>query len=218
MTIFRPNSYFVLFRHAEAIKNLEKMHGGGTQALTELGKAQIEQSALELTRWFDANDIGGRRRIFFQTEERSEYTARLLSHHLGIRANLAEGISGVGLGIVASLNEDELKKQYPKVATALDNWRAGANGLVDYPKIPGSEPMIDFAARIGAGLNKIAASSGCPILVGTTSVINMVNHLLENQGYFIREKYEFVTYQLGGFTIWNIDQNASPAKIFSNFI
>ncbi|MBQ3320718.1 histidine phosphatase family protein, partial [Candidatus Saccharibacteria bacterium] len=204
---------FFVVRHAEAQKNIEKMHGGGTQDLTERGIDQLKRSIRDLevvTRKQKAH-------VFYQKEGRSEETAKIISRQIGAEMTMAEQIYGVGLGVIASLNEDELKIQYPEVSRILENWKNNGAKLDDYPDVPGREHMMDFARRIKEGLLRILKPDTDIIIVGTTSTINMLNHLMSTNGEFVRDKYNFVLFPFSGINGWRLYKDKPPEKIFSNF-
>lgn len=202
-----------IVRHAEAQKNIEKMHGGGVQDLTDRGVMQLLDSIEDLKSVLRNQ----KSLVFYQKEGRSEKTATIIGEKLNLRPKMVEQIYGVGLGIIADLNEDELRIRYPKVSQILENWKNNGAKLDDYPDIPGREHMVDFADRIKAGLFDILVPATDIILVGTTSTINMLNHLMVTNGEFIHDRYNFVSFPFSGINGWYIIKDKSPKKIFSNF-
>lgn len=193
-----------LLRHAEAYKNLAKVHGGGDQRLTPTGEGQARTLGNYLLRL-----RGGPEglQIVHQPEGRSESTAR----HIGLVA--ARGIVevtdlvGVRLGVAGGLSEKELIERYPEVAAALTAWRTSKGDLSARPRVPGSEPMEEFAERIRRGL--VSSIKSCEYdqalaVVGTTSSLNMMNHLLIHDGEFDRANYDFIEFPLGAIASWRI--------------
>lgn len=83
--------------------------------------------------------------------------------------------------------------------------------------MPGMEHMVDFASRINRGLHEIIVPHMDTIIVGTTSTINAMNHLMEKNGQFIRKDYKFTTFPFSGINVWSLSQSAPPKKIFSSF-
>jgi broad specificity phosphatase PhoE len=212
MSIFNTSEKnLYLMRHAEAYKNLDKMHGGGNQELTELGREQARRRGAYLL-WL-TSESGSSLDIFHQAEGRSEKTASIVGEELGLVSRLVEKISGVGLGIIADLNEDQLAEQYPEVAAILDNWKTGGAKLQDYPDVPGREHMNDFAQRIGEGMQYALEGDNDVVIVGTTSTLNMMNHLLENDGAFDVDRYDFVTFPLAGMDGWILSKDFPPKRI-----
>ncbi len=203
-----------IVRHAEAIKNIEKKHGGGTQDLTTSGLKQAEIVAEAL-----CEETANRRsRVYYQEEGRSQYTARIIATAFGQQnAYIAEDISGIGLGVIADLNEEELALKYPCVSRILDGWKTGAVGLRDYPEIPGREHMEGFAMRIRGGLSKIIHPYTDTIIVGTTSTINMLQHLMEHDGEFVRTAYAYMQFPFAGVKGWRLEENRAPERSFSSF-
>lgn len=204
---------FFIIRHAEAQKNIEKMHGGGTQDLTARGIDQLMGTIDILKPLVKKRSV----HMFHQKEGRSEKTAQIIADQLDTSTNLAEHIYGVGLGIIAELNEDELAIQYPEVSRILDSWKNNGARLDDYPDIPGREHMVDFAKRIKQGLTNLLCPETDTIIVGTTSTINMLNHLMLTNGKFIHDEYNFISFPFSGINGWQLSKNKAPAKTFSNF-
>lgn len=146
-------------------------------------------------------------RIVHQPEGRSEATAR----HVGdvaTRAIVEEPeLVGVRLGVAGGLSEKELAERYPEVAAALVAWRTNRGDLGKRPRVPGSEPMDEFAERIRRGL--VSHIETCEpndslAVVGTTSTLNMMNHLLVNDGEFDRATYNFIEFPLGSLATWQV--------------
>lgn len=99
----------------------------------------------------------------------------------------------------------------------MSKWRAGGAKLEDYPDIPGREHMDDFATRISRGLQKILQPHTNVIIVGTTSTINMLNHLLQENGSFVKERYDFISFPFSGVNTWQLSLVNPPRKTFSSF-
>lgn len=206
-------SRLFIVRHGEAIKNLEKIHGGGTQALTEIGEQQsINAGAIIL-------DLLSKREltIFHQKEDRSKFTAEIIKNVIGTKTICPTEISGIGLGDISQLSEPEVEILYPEVAKALLNWKNGKAGIQNYPEIPGREHTSDFAIRINNELRSLIRPGEDMVLVGTTSTINMINHLLTHNWTFDKPSYEFISFPYAGINCWQIEDGKQPKKVFSNF-
>ncbi|HUC89623.1 MAG TPA: histidine phosphatase family protein [Patescibacteria group bacterium] len=197
-----------LLRHAEAYKNLAKVHGGGDQRLTPTGERQARTLGGLLLRL-----RGGAEglQIVHQPEGRSEATAK----NVGMVASRAvvenTDLIGVRLGVAGGLSEEELAIRYPEVAASLIAWRTNKGDLGSRPRVPGSEPMEEFADRIRRGL--VSSIEACApndslAVVGTTSTLNMMNHLLVNDGEFDRPNYDFIEFPLGSLAAWRISDEA----------
>lgn len=193
-----------LLRHAEAYKNLAKVHGGGDQRLTPTGERQARTLGGYLLRL-----RGGAEgiQIIHQPEGRSAATAR----HIGLVAARSTvevpDLVGVRLGVAGGLSEKELAERYPEVAAALTAWRTNKGDLSARPRVPGSEPMEEFAERIRRGF--VSSIEACEpdqalAVVGTTSTLNMMNHLLVHDGEFDRASYEFIEFPLGALAAWRV--------------
>jgi len=202
-----PELDLYLVRHAEAYKNLLGVHGGGDQRLTPRGEVQAQM----LGEYFLSHTLSNPNslQIVHQPEGRSKATAQ----HIGRAASKAtvecSELNGVGLGLAGGLSKEELARQYPEVAQALAAWRNNTGSLHSRPKVPGSEPMDQFAERIHQGLlSSIDSAADSLAIIGTTSTLNMINHLLTNDGSFCRSRYNFIHFPLGGITTWQISSEA----------
>ena len=207
----------ILIRHAEAFKNLARVHGGGDQRLTPSGENQAKRLGQYI---LSINEQGADLNIIHQPEGRCKSTAEIIGHVASCTLVEALSLRGVGLGATEGLSEVQLEKQYPDVATALTKWRQNKGGLGMRPKVPGSERMEDFAVRIMNGLTDLFNTSeeGKSLaIVGTTSTLNMVNHLLINDGNFSRSNYDFIEFPLGSFTKWQtsvaVPKNTIPITV-----
>ena len=202
-----PPTDLFLMRHAEAYKNLSGIHGGGDQRLTQNGINQARLLGYYLASHLSSYD---ELKLIHQPEERSKNTA--LNIGLVATRNIVEvkELAGVSLGVAGGLTEEELNEKYPEVAEALSAWRENKGDLCARPKVPGSEPMEEFAERISCGLHNCLeiCSSGQKLgVVGTTSTLNMLNHLLCNDGEFDRDHYDFISYPLGSVSMWKVSSN-----------
>lgn len=199
-----PPLNLYLLRHAEAYKNLANVHGGGDQRLTPEGQIQARTLGSFLLR---TRGTAEGLHIVHQPEGRSEATAR----HIGGIATRAivevPDLVGVRLGVAGGLSEKELAERYPEVAAALVAWRNNQGDLGSRPRVPGSEPMEEFAERIRRGL--VSSIEACEpdsalAIVGTTSTLNMMNHLLVHDGEFVRPSYDFIQFPLASMAAWRI--------------
>lgn len=203
---------FYIMRHAEAIKNLEKRHGSGKQELSVEGERQVQTIAKYLHK-IAADIYSNNTAIYCQHEERTLYTAQILGEALNVKVVKMDAIYGVGLGIIRDLNEDELKIQYPQVSKVLNKWKEGTASLLSYPYIPGSESMNDFAKRIRLSLDNIICEDyENIILICTTSTINMIIHLLINDGEYVESDYNFITVPLSGMIKWELFSHQKPIE------
>ena len=190
-----------VMRHGEAYKNLAKVSGGGDQRLTPRGEMQASVLGAFLLQASGGSEY---LRIVHQPEGRSEETAKRIGAITLATVYVDPRLKGVGMGDVAGLSQQELEEQYPGVAKGMAAWRA-SGGKLQRPKVPGSEPMTDFANRVHRGLleNVEFAKNGLAI-VGTTSTLVMLRHLLQRDGEFSRPDYEFFEMPLGSIAIWHL--------------
>lgn len=194
-----------LARHAEAQKNVEKRHGGGDQTLTDVGIKQAQGIGYSLLS--SGLVVVGNVRVVHQPEERSKHTATLMSQIVDGKLTEEPNFQGIGLGKRVGLSEDELVKTYPDLSRALDDWVAGKG--FNIPSAEGGEPMESFAERIARGIDTQVASteSGEALaIVGTTSSLTMINHMLAEDGEFCQDKYLYYGPPLGSVAYWEISQ------------
>jgi len=191
-------------RHVEAYKNLAKVSGGGDQRLTPRGEMQASTLGaflLQATGGFEGL------RIVHQPEGRSEETAKRIGAITLSAVYVDPRLKGVGMGEVAGLSQQELENLYPDVAKGMAAWRA-SGGKLRRPKVPGSEPMVDFANRVYAGLlENVELANSSLAVVGTTSTLVMLRHLLQRDGEFSRPDYEFFEMPLGSAAVWHVSDD-----------
>jgi len=200
-----------LIRHAEAQKNIEKRHGGGNQNLTETGVLQAKTIGQFLLNKYINDSV--ELHIVHQPEERCKNTAYIIGSIVKSKLIEEPDFRGIGLGKRAGLSEQELNEVNPELSKALEKWAAG--GPFDIPSSKGGEPMEDFAERIYRGIcnqiNRLEPSD--PIaLIGTTSSLTMINHLLETDGEFNRNNYQLYKSQPGSVACWKLS-SGMPTKL-----
>ncbi len=200
-------------RRAEAIKNIEKRHGGGDQRLTPRGERQargighylLENLGVEL----------GEVSVIHQPEGRSELTAKHVGEIVAARRiTRCDDLVGINLGVRNGLSEAELAERFPEVTAGLANWMA--NKGFNVPDVPGGEPMDDFAVRIRRGMIEnipSAAPNGDLVMVATTSSLVMVHHLLDQDGTLSTNDYDFVSMPLGSVSTWQLSDNEQPMQL-----
>lgn len=201
-----------LVRHAEAQKNLANIHGGGNQQLTPRG---VEQ-AIRIGNFLGhhGNVLAHAGVVVHQPEGRSAETAKIIGRVTAAKVRLEPELRGVNMGIIAGLPEDELERLYPEVAAGIRAWRA-SGGTSSHPKVPGSEPMIDFAGRVQSGLERTitdAAGHHLVAVVATTSTLTMLNHLVVNDGVLREEAYAFTNPPLGSVATWLVSDE-TPVQL-----
>lgn len=197
-------------RHAEAYKNLEKRHGGGDQRLTPEGERQARRAGRHL---LNVEGVRlGEGFVTHQPEGRSEETARRIADVTLRRLRMSPNLKGIDLGSRAGLSEEELAEQYPDVSEAIEAWRTTRVGF-EVPEVPGAEPVQEFADRVREGIEEeieLADDGESAVLVGTTSTLIMVNHLLAHDGEYSGPRYEFVEAPLGSVSSWKISSDEAP--------
>lgn len=117
------------------------------------------------------------------------------------------------MGAASGLSDLELAIRHPLVALSYMAWRHG-RGSLHLPHLAGVESVEDFSARSLRGLQQLITSStnDTAVLVGTTSGILMVHHLLEHDGKLVRSKYHFYEQGFDEHAIWHLSPDASPRR------
>lgn len=193
-------------RHAEAQKNIEKRHGGGDQTLTALGIQQARNIGYQLLS--SGLVIVGNVRVVHQPEERSYNTADVVNQIVEGELTEEPDFQGIGLGTRVGMSEDELAAAHPNLSKALDEWVAGRG--FNIPSAEGSEPMEEFAERVTRGLHFQVASTDpgeTLAIVGTTSSMTMINHILTEDGEFCHDRYLYYGAPLGSTASWVISHD-----------
>ena len=200
--------HLYLIRHAEVVKNLHGQHGGGDETVTERGLQQIAEHA---QRFSGSTSL----LIAYQPDVRSRETALRLAEHLrenreiSVKAREIPAFKGINMGAVAGLSDKDLTLRYPRVALSYLFWRAGCS--LRRPKIAGAESIADFATRILHGLEQLlAARSTAVLVVGTTSTLLTLHHLLSNDGTLRRQAYRYYSLDFGAVAQWRIAVDAPP--------
>lgn len=200
-------------RHAEAVKNIEKRHGGGDQRLTPRGERQARGIGHYLL-----NNLGvelGEVSVVHQPEGRSESTAKHVGEIVAARRiTRCNDLVGIDLGVRNGLSEAELAEQFPAVTAGLADWMANKGFHV--PDVPGGEPMDDFAKRIRRGMTENIANATPDmdlVMVATTSSLVMVHHLLDRDGRLSTDNYDFVSMPLGSVSTWQLSDNEQPSRL-----
>lgn len=198
----RPLSLTIM-RHAEAQKNIDGVHGGGVQDLTDRG---IEQARRAGQVWLERTCGDGLLRIFAQPEERCVQTASVVSRLAGCPHTVSRELAGVRLGPTAGLSEADLERAYPALAAELRSWRSGER--TSPPFMPGSEGLQRFSARIDRALRGLldqVIDSREILIVCSTSTANMVRHLLTTGGQLQADAYSFAPISLAGLERFDLD-------------
>ena len=205
-----------LARHAEAFKNLEKRHGGGDQRLTPRGVEQAKNIGEYLIHV--AGIEMGKANVIHQPEGRSEETARRANEIIKGRISQSDDLVGIDLGVRTGLSESELEEQFPEVAASILKWRTTRVGF-EVPEVPGGESMGSFSSRILRGIARgveACRDDESLVIVGTTSTLVMMNHMLEYDGKYHALGYAFVDAPLGSISSWAISDE--PPVQISNLI
>jgi hypothetical protein len=108
----------VLLRHAKAVKNIQKRHGGKGSELVKDATNEIQtvcSKLLQLSIDFDC--------VLHSPQRQCEQTAKDIGERLSISVSKLTELEPINLGCVDGLSEDEVANLYPEIGTQLSKWR-----------------------------------------------------------------------------------------------
>ena len=166
----------ILVRHAQSIKNLKDIHGGGGEGLTDLGKEQV----IALAEYFSKIGIHKDNTVLvYPPNVQTKQTADILSKMLRIPTSNIPDFKPLNLGIVHGLSNDEVSRLYPDVYQLLIRWRNKELDISEL-RIPQMENPGEFYARGIRVLTGLSQEKNT-VLVSTNSLyILMLNILFGN--------------------------------------
>lgn len=163
-----------LTRHFETEKNLQGIHGeSALDALTPIGKKQALHAAQRLgsMRPFSA--------VSYTPTPQAAESARELAGLLELPLEPPLSLSPSRLGAASGLSQEELRSKDPASAVSLELFR---NRVIDATKLAvrEAEPAVDLEERLATWWEG-EGRRVCPnrVVVGSTSTILMLTHLLE---------------------------------------
>ena len=169
-------STIYLIRHAESLKNIMDVHGGGGMALTETGRKQADYIARRLASYGinKTNSI-----IFFPNSIQTKETADIIREQLDIPFFEIKNFKTLNMGVANGLSNQELRQRFPDVYKILDDWRCKR---IDISKlnVDQMESPQHFYSRGLELLNNLQNNKN-NIFIITTSLYILLSHiLLEN--------------------------------------
>ncbi len=180
----------IYFRHAEAKKNVFRVHGGPGTELTKAGVDRAirvgEQLKVELK---NRNTvlIGG-------TSSHVVRTGELIASQVQCDMMFLRDLNGINLGVLHGLSEIEAAKEYPREFSMLEAWADGAVSI-EALSILGFEEPMSFKRRVVTTLAKIEKQGfDQAILVGTRSNLILVQNIVKMHPCFSWDDYQVLDF------------------------
>jgi len=179
----------VLVRHGQAIKNLERRHGGSGTPLTDTGQEQVLRLARKIA------DLGLRPKAILYTDRpQCDETAEILKERFSVPGSEVGRLEmkPYSLGVIAGLSEDECHQQFPELARRMDRYRCGDLEIADVA-IPGASDAEAFSGEAKKVLDNLLleASASMTMVVATRSIlvalVNTIRGLTPRVGGGYRE-------------------------------
>lgn len=188
----------IALRHAESIKNLDGIYGGGGKKLTQEG---IENIKLLNRKLQEEYDIKNQLNVKIYTSCNRVHvidTCRQIAEFIGIiKIDMNELYSPINLGKFDGLSKEEQREKYPEAVIALEKWNLGVGDINDFV-VEELESASSHSKRIKAFLNKLD-DNGIYILVGTRSDISALKNVVfgNNPEVYMEYKYYETEYLCG---------------------
>ncbi len=167
----------ILVRHSEAEKTIRQVHGGMGTPLTARGRIDTQKLAEQLEK---AGLVDPATIIFSSPRPQAVETAQILAAQLARVCKVEDRFRNINMGVFDGLTDEEARLADPAAMKRLVDWRSGRLSIGEL-KIPDSESITEFVARINNALTDIQEVCQTPVVIMTRSVgIAIVNVL---QGY-----------------------------------
>ena len=176
----------VLLRHAESFKNIKGIHGGKGEALTDLGKKQVVETAKKLSGLFSAENAI----IFASTSKHTIETAQILQNQLNLPFETPISFYHLNMGIIDGLSEEEIKTKYPDIQESLDAWRSNTIEIKQL-NIPNMEKYDSFWNRGLEFFEQLPKNKNI-ILVCSNSLMILLTHILLNNNPSTTNRYRHI--------------------------
>lgn len=206
-------SIFIV-RHAEALKTVSGIHGGGGTLLTSQGVQDVA-----LISQFLRNELSAQAdslNIFASMVPQVAETGQLLAQALGVQVVPRERLRGINMGVLDGLKDVDAWQKYPEIMTRLDAWRKGQLDVNDIG-ITDAEPLSTFLARISSEIEEILALDANPCcLISTRSVGIAAMNALLNQSSLLGKPYTRFRLDPGSVTRINFQSFRNGEVIYCN--
>jgi broad specificity phosphatase PhoE len=186
----------VLLRHAKAIKNEQKRHGGKGSELVESAKREIQEVSSQLLLLSSKFD-----KILYSPRTQCEQTAKYLSELLNVNAVELQELEPISLGIVDGLSDEEVANEYPEVSDQLTRWRNGEIEI-NQLKIPQMTDCQEFYNKGKAFIDNIVNSKKSVIILATRSIMVLLMSVLLGRNSQIGGNYREIKWGNAEFAVF----------------
>ena len=186
----------VLLRHAKAIKNEQKRHGGNGSKLSESATREIQKVSSRLSSLPYKFD-----NIFYSPRIQCEQTAKILSKQLNMIATETREIEPISLGVVDGLSDEEVANEYPEICDQLGKWR---NGEIEINQlaIPQMTNCHEFYGRGKIFIDNIIISKKSVIILATRSIMVLLMNILLGRNSQIGGNYREIKWANAEFAVF----------------
>lgn len=190
-------SKVILLRHAQSTKNIKKIHGGGGEALTDLG----EKQAVEIANWLTACNLNKKLKIYASTSLHTRATAQVIAQQLDINVETPFDFKPLYLGIADGLAEDELKVLSPKASELFVRWRRREIDI-KLLQVGGMEPYLSFWER-GERLLESFPKNHDILLVCSNSLMILLAHIMAGNNPQSTNNYKHLNIENCGLIVFD---------------
>lgn len=201
------NTTFIFIRHAESMKNLKEITGGGGEVLTEHGINQANILVDKLCKQIYTENC----EVISSDMIQAEQTARIIANKLKAPFYISGELRPADMGVVSGLTQKEMQQNYPAIYEQLNLWR---NRQIEACAlaIPNMEPPDMFWERILNYLKSLC-TGGIKIIVCTRSVLVLIFNYIHMNSPKPGGKYKHVHINNCETIAFKLDANGSLAKI-----
>lgn len=193
--------FIILVRHSQALKNIEKKHGGIGSKLTLQGiNDTIRLSEQLLSEFYNFKSV------VYSPKPQCEETASILSKRMSIPKMKDLILKPISLGIIDGLSDKEVQKSFPVISKNINDWRNG-NIEINELSIPNMEDQNVFYQRGKDMLSKIIKTNQSTIVVLTRSLLVLTTNILLNRTTEKGGNYREIKWKNSEYAVFSIDEN-----------
>lgn len=202
MNIPAHDTKILFVRHGESLKNIQGIHGGSGQCLTEKGILECN-SVISKIQTYELNNK--RTIIIGHNSKQVVETMNIFSLILNCPSIFDERIHGIHLGVANGVSRKDLKILFPNDALMLDQWRARKISIKDL-KVTNMEVVDDFYYRINDFIHSCKKNKDFNtfIVVCTTSIMIMIINIIALGANFNFKSYYHYNVNTGDYVFANI--------------
>lgn len=205
----------ILFlRHGESYKNLQGIHGGRGQCLTEKGVQEVKSilSKIQDNSFDKTNTI-----IFGNNSQQVKETINIFTSNFNFNPIIDDRIRGIYLGVADGVSRKYLEKYYPNDLMKLDLWNAKKISISEL-EVTGMEKVNDFYNRVIDFIHscKNNQDTNTFVVVCTTSIMIMIINLIALGEKFNYESYYHYAVKTGDHILANVKDNLRLELVDTN--